>query len=91
MNSRIVFPTDSLTSLLGCQIGFSDLTGPKANLWFSRPIPAHPTVLPHILGVIVDPFSPLTFPTQISANLAGYVFKIYSESENLPPPLLLLI
>ena len=49
MNSRIVFPTDSLTSLLGCQISFSDLTGLKANLWFSHPVPAHPTVLPQIL------------------------------------------
>ena len=91
MNSRIVFPTDSLTSLLGCQISFSDLTGLKANLWFSHPVPAHPTVLPQILRVIIDSSSPLMFPTQMSANLVIYVFKIYSESDNLPPLLLLLI
>lgn len=90
MNSRIVFPTDSLTTLLGCQIGFSDLTGLKANSCFTHPIPAHPPVLPQILGVI-DSSSFLTFPTQTSANLVGYVFKIYSESDNLPPLLLLLI
>ena len=55
------------------------------------PIPAHLPVLPQILGVIIDSSSFLTFPTQTSANLVGYVFKIYSESDNLPPLLLLLI
>lgn len=59
MNVRIVYSTNSLASLLGCQIGFSNLTGPKANLWFPCPILAPPT----ILGVIVDASRPLTFPT----------------------------